>query len=52
MMKILSYNINKCNQSKIDRIISLGADIMVLPAFEIGRWDKAASDHCPQMIVF
>ena len=21
-------------------------------AFEIGKWDKTESDHCPQMIVF
>ena len=37
-MKILSYNINKCTQSKIDHIISLGADIMVLP--ECARYDE------------
>ena len=21
-------------------------------AYEIGKWDKTESDHCPQMIVF
>ena len=30
-MKILSYNIHRCNQEKIDNILSKGADIMVLP---------------------
>lgn len=30
-MKILSYNIHRCNQEKIDNILSRGADIMVLP---------------------
>lgn len=30
-MKILSYNINRCSQQKIDKILSMGADIMVLP---------------------
>lgn len=37
-MKILSYNIHKCTQAKIDRILSLGADIMVLP--ECARYDE------------
>ena len=30
-MKILSYNIHRCNQEKIDNILPRGADIMVLP---------------------
>lgn len=30
-MKILSYNINRCTQAKIDKVLSMGADIMVLP---------------------
>lgn len=30
-MKILSYNISRCNQHKIDKVLALGADIMVLP---------------------
>ena len=30
-MKILSYNIHRCNQEKIDSILQRGADIMVLP---------------------
>ena len=38
MMKILSYNINKCTQAKIDHVISVGADIMVLP--ECARYDE------------
>lgn len=31
MMRILSYNISKCTQTKIDHVLSMGADIMVLP---------------------
>ena len=30
-MKILTYNIHRCNQEKIDSILKRGADIMVLP---------------------
>ena len=30
-MKILTYNIHRCNQEKIDSILLRGADIMVLP---------------------
>lgn len=30
-MKILSYNIHRCSQEKIDYVLSRGADIMVLP---------------------
>ena len=30
-MKILSYNIHHCTQEKIDKVLSMGADIMVLP---------------------
>ena len=30
-MKILAYNINRSNQTKIDKVLSMGADIMVLP---------------------
>ncbi|MCD8290777.1 MAG: endonuclease/exonuclease/phosphatase family protein [Prevotella sp.] len=30
-MKILSYNIHRCNQKKIDTILAMNADIMVLP---------------------
>ncbi|MCF0202122.1 MAG: hypothetical protein HUK08_02040 [Bacteroidaceae bacterium] len=30
-MKILSYNIHRSNQQKIDNILSRGADIMFLP---------------------
>ena len=30
-MKILTYNIHRCNQEKIDSILQRGADIMVLP---------------------
>lgn len=30
-MKILSYNINRSNQKKIDKVLKMGADIMVLP---------------------
>ena len=30
-MKILAYNIHRCNQEKIDSILKRGADIMVLP---------------------
>ena len=30
-MKILTYNIHRCNQDKIDSILKRGADIMVLP---------------------
>lgn len=29
-MKILSYNINQCSQEKLDAVIAMGADIMVL----------------------
>ncbi|NPD92346.1 endonuclease/exonuclease/phosphatase family protein [Xylanibacter muris] len=37
-MKILSYNINKCTQKKIDYVLSMDADIMVLP--ECARYDQ------------
>ena len=37
-MKILSYNINKCTQEKIDKILAMNADIMVLP--ECARYDE------------
>lgn len=30
-MKIVSYNINKCTQEKIDHILAMGADLYVLP---------------------
>lgn len=30
-MNILSYNIHRCSQEKIDHVLSKGADIMVLP---------------------
>lgn len=30
-MNILSYNIHRCNQSKIDYVLAMGADIMALP---------------------
>lgn len=30
-MKILTYNINKCNQEKIDKILSENADINIIP---------------------
>lgn len=30
-MKILSYNLHRCSQAKIDHVLSRGADIMVLP---------------------
>ena len=30
-MKILAYNIHRCNQEKIDSILKRGADIMILP---------------------
>ena len=29
-MKILSYNINQCSQEKLDAVINMGADIMLL----------------------
>lgn len=29
-MKILAYNINQCSQAKLDEVIAMGADIMVL----------------------
>ena len=29
-MKILAYNINQCSQAKLDAVIAMGADIMVL----------------------
>ena len=29
-MKILSYNINQCSQEKLDAVINMGADIMIL----------------------
>ena len=37
-MKILSYNINKCTQEKIDKVLAMNADIMVLP--ECARYDE------------
>ena len=37
-MKILSYNINKCTQEKIDKVFAMNADIMVLP--ECARYDE------------
>ena len=30
-MRIVSYNINLCNQSKIDHVLSTGADLYILP---------------------
>lgn len=30
-MKILSYNINRSNQTKVDKVLAMDADIMVLP---------------------
>ena len=29
-MKILSYNINQCSQEKLNAVINMGADIMLL----------------------
>ncbi|MCD8296486.1 MAG: endonuclease/exonuclease/phosphatase family protein [Prevotella sp.] len=37
-MKILSYNIHSCNQTKINTILAMNADIMVLP--ECARQDR------------
>lgn len=36
-MKILSYNIHKCTQEKIDKVLAMNADIMILP--ECARYD-------------
>lgn len=37
-MKILSYNINRSNQKKIDTVLAMGADVMVLP--ECATYDQ------------
>lgn len=30
-MKVVSYNIAKCTQAKIDHILCMGADLYILP---------------------
>ena len=37
-MKIVSYNINACTQEKVDFLLSLGADVYVVP--EMACQDK------------
>ena len=59
-MKILTYNIHRCNQEKIDSILQRGdmpffIDFtftnIPLFAYMIGGWERNMSDHNPQLIV-